>query len=131
MKIPHWLVKCITNIILDPMRPIVGMVVSNIVYSRGFYEDEYHSKDYRLEDCALGALMKRFEEVGQKAKLYEVLDQLKDLPEPKAWLEAGCQFGKSTFWIAEYYPNTLFYMFDFAETAVNFIKNIILYQKEP
>ncbi|MFX0133230.1 MAG: class I SAM-dependent methyltransferase, partial [Candidatus Hodarchaeota archaeon] len=122
MKIPRWIVKCIPNIILDPMRPIIGRLIGNIYYSRHFYEEEYHSKGYCLHHCTLGILMKRFEEAGQKAKLYEVLDKINDLPKFKTWLEAGCQFGKSTFWISERYPSTVFYMFDFAEKAVNFIR---------
>lgn len=121
MKIPRSLVKYIPNFILDPVRPIAGRLLSNINYSKDFYEEDYHSKEYRLPEENLDAVIKRFVEAGQKQRLYEVLDKIQDVPVPKNWLEIGCAFGKTTFWLAKYYDNTKFFMFDFAQTAIDFI----------
>ena len=121
MKIPRWIVKCVPGFIREPMRPIAGYVFANVKYSKKFYEEDYHSKDYALQEQNLDSLMERFTEMGQKAKLHEALDEIQDIPVPAKWLEVGCQFGKSVFWLADRYPETKFYMFDFAETAISFI----------
>jgi len=122
MKIPRWLVKHTPNFVLGPIRPIAGWLLSNIDYSRDYYEKDYHSHDYRLPEKDLDSVIKRFVDSGQKRKLYEALKQIRDIPEPKNWLEIGCQFGKSAFWLAEYYAAAKFFMFDFSETAIDFIK---------
>jgi len=121
MSVRRWVVRCIPRFILEPMRPIAGYVFGNVKYSKKFYEEDYHSKDYILQEQSLDALMERFTKTGQKAKLFEALDEIQDLPAPSKWLEVGCQFGKSTFWLAQHYPETKFYMLDFAETAIDFI----------
>ncbi|MCK4783895.1 MAG: class I SAM-dependent methyltransferase [Desulfobacteraceae bacterium] len=121
MNIPRWIVRCIPNFILDPIRPIAGRLLGGIHYSKDFYEKDYHTKEYKLPQKNLESVIKNFVQVGQKQRLYEVLDKIRDIPVPKNWLEIGCAFGKTTFWLAEYYDNTKFFMFDFAQTAIDFI----------
>ena len=121
VTIRRLLFKLTPNFILDLIRPIAGYILDRVNYSRKFYEEDYHTKEYALQEQNLESLMKRFTDTGHKAKLLEALEQIKDLPTPKTWLEVGCQFGKSTFWIAEQYPPTVFYMFDFAQTAIDFV----------
>ena len=120
MSFRRTLVRFTPNILLDFLRPLACRVIGRIHYSRCFYEEEYHTKDYALPQQNLLTLMARFEETGQKAKMDAALDEIGDLT-PANWLEIGCQFGKSTFWLAARYPETFFYMFDFAQTAVEFI----------
>jgi SAM-dependent methyltransferase len=121
MKIPRWLVRCTPNFVLGPIRPIAGRFLGDIDYSRDYYENDYHVQDYQLPHKSLDYVMKRFVDAGQKQKLYAVLDQIEDISAPQNWLEAGCAFGKTGFWLAEYYAQVKLFMFDFAETAVDFI----------
>lgn len=121
MRIPRCLVKYVPSVILNPMRPIVCKILGKVKYSRAFYENDYHCENYRLDENDFESLMRKFEESGQKAELETVINHIKDIAKPKTWLEAGCQFGKSTFWLSKHYNSTKFYMLDFAEIAINFI----------
>lgn len=120
MSFRRFLVHITPNFILNFFRPLACHILGYIHYSKKFYEEDYHSKEYALPQQNLDTLMTRFEKTGQKEKLNAALDKIQDLA-PGNWLEIGCQFGKSTFWIADRFPQTQFYMFDFAQTAVDFI----------
>jgi len=121
ISIRHLLFELTPDFIIDPIRPVAGYVLRRVHYSRRFYEQDYHAHEYGLKEQTLEALMDRFVQTGHKARLIEALEQMKDLPAPKTWLEVGCQFGKTVFWVADRYPATVFYMFDFAQTAIDFI----------
>lgn len=115
----HLVYKVTPDFILDPIRPIAGVILNRIKYSRKFYEEDYHAQEYDLQNQSLETVMERFEGVGDR--LFKTLEQIEDLPAPETWLEVGCQFGKSAFWLAKRFPTTTFYMFDFAQAAIDFI----------
>jgi ubiquinone/menaquinone biosynthesis C-methylase UbiE len=104
------------------LRPLFYRLQTKIEYSKEFYEEDYHRGSYRLPERNLADVMAEWEYMGWKKMLFRVLDSIDRPFQPVNWLEIACHHGKTAFWLAERFPTTKFYMFDFSSTAIEFCR---------
>jgi ubiquinone/menaquinone biosynthesis C-methylase UbiE len=122
MNPPIWMRLAIPKPVRNLLRPVFYRLQTKIIYSREFYEQQYHRGIYRLPERDLADLMAEWEQMGWKEMLFQVMDSIRDPLNPRTWLEVACHHGKTAFWLAERFPDTRFYMFDFSSTAVEFCR---------
>jgi SAM-dependent methyltransferase len=106
----------------NALRPLFYRLQTKIIYSREFYEEDYHRGTYRLDERTYADVMAEWESLGWKKMLLDVVDSVAVPLHPRRWLEVACHHGKTGFWLAERFPETCFYMFDFSSTAVDFCR---------
>ena len=123
MNPPVWLRLAVPKPVRNWLRPVFYRLQTKIVYSRSYYEQEYHRGIYRLPERVLSDIMAEWEQMGWKDMLFHVLDSIREPFQPATWLESACHHGKTAFWLAERFPHTRFYMFDFSATAVEFCQS--------
>lgn len=117
---PVWLRLLVPKWVRNFARPLFYRLQRKIEYSKEFYETEYHSGTYRLQERSYQEVMAEWEAMGWKKMLFEVFDRIESPLAPRTWLEPACHHGKTVFWLAERFPETRFFMFDFSQTAIEF-----------
>lgn len=122
MNPPLWMRLIVPKGVRNLLRPVFCRLQTKIIYSRDFYEDDYHRGAYRLHERNLDDVMAEWEGLGWKQMLMKVLDSVSVPLDPHRWLEVACHHGKTAFWLAERFPDTTFYMFDFSATAIDFCR---------
>ena len=120
MNPPTWMRLAVPKPVRNLFRPLFYRLQTKIVYSQDYYETDYHGGIYRLPGRDLADLLTEWEGMGWKDMLFRVVDSIHPPFAPTTLLEVACHHGKTAFWLAERFPKTRFYMFDFSRTAVEF-----------
>jgi len=97
----------------------ITLVRPKIAYSKTWYDEVYHPAICAGQD--FHEYVKTWQEYVRR--IDEVLVAL-DLPGEKItnWLEVACMQGKTAYAILQRYPHVHMYMFDFSETAVDWLR---------
>ena len=122
MNPPVWMRLAVPKPVRNLLRPVFYRLQTKITYSQEFYEQDYHCGIYHLPNRNLADLMTEWEDMGWKEMLFRVMDSIHSPFTPTTLLEVACHHGKTAFWLAERFPRTRFYMFDFSSTAVEFCR---------
>lgn len=93
----------------------------NFEYGREWYDSGYHTKLCDVSDGHAPTLQ-FWEAQGYRARLMRACDELDQLVKfraPTRYLEVGCMYGKTAFWLAERYPQFDVWTFDFSQRFVD------------
>jgi ubiquinone/menaquinone biosynthesis C-methylase UbiE len=89
------------------------------VYTQEWYDKEYHIRRVGVEHRTFKDVRKQYELAGYHKRLKRVLDEVPVPDHPVKWLEVGCHLGLTACWVAEKYPKSTLYMFDFSQASIN------------
>ncbi len=120
--LPGWFTRPFVKYIMPAIRPIERFFYRGINYSKDFYENEYHSDIFKLEERSYDEIINEWEKEGFKRELVDMLNDFsKSIAANGNWLEVGCMHGRTVWWLYELYPDMKYYMFDFSERAIEWI----------
>lgn len=104
-------------------KPIVSSDEDAFVYSQEWYDQAYHIGRVGVDRRTFKDVRDQYEAAGYHDRLNRVLDRVHVPDQPVKWLEVGCHLGLTACWIAERFPLTQLFMFDFSISSINWCKN--------
>jgi ubiquinone/menaquinone biosynthesis C-methylase UbiE len=99
------------------------------VYSQEWYDKAYHIGRVGVDHRTFQDVRKQYELAGYQKRLYHVLKEVSIPNQPINWLEVGCHLGLTACWIAEKFPKSTLYMFDFSEASITWCKKWFPYKE--
>lgn len=98
------------------------------IYSQEFYDTEYHNGRLGLDVRSFDEIRSQYEHRPYYQRMQYIFDLLNIPQSGINWLEVGCHVGMTAYWASCRYPEARLYMFDFSETAINWLKKEFPFQ---